>query len=300
MSTTSCLALRASLGLMVVITWSGARQLARLRAAEPQAAYSCNALTNATEGLSAASRHFRVRSYCGGPSAREVALECERVYAELARYWFGESSEPTWSCPCDVVIHNSSSSYARAVPGAAGTLAATTVRSTGGRIVLRRIDVLATEPALPTSLAHELTHLLFVNRRPDWVVPRWLDEGLALMADTPQKQLRHWLDCWTAHRQGTALRLSELFTCQQPKTYDQATAFYGQSLALVAYLVKEKGPPEKLVEFADRIQTVGYDVALRECYGIDGLEELNRSWQMFVENEAFLNYLDQSVAIVRR
>jgi hypothetical protein len=53
--------------------------------------------------------------------------------------------------------------------------------------------------------------------------------------------------------------------------------FYGQSVSLVKLLVDEKDP-RQFVEFIDRAGAKGYDTALRECYGLHDVRQLDRLW----------------------
>lgn len=229
----------------------------------------------------ASSTRFVVYSYCGGPNAKEVLGECEQLYEMLGRYWFGQAPDEPWPAPCYVVLHADRASYGNGASNDA-SVGRSSIRVVGGRIISRRIDLLVNEQGRPAALAHELSHILLADRWPNGPPPKWLDEGLALWADSPLKKTLHWRDCRAATMQGTAIGLKQLLTADNLTGNElPVVVFYGQSLALVTYLL-ENGPPEKVPAFAARARVVGYDCALRECYGIEGVADLERRWYRYV------------------
>ncbi len=74
-----------------------------------------------------------------------------------------------------------------------------------GVIANRRIDLLVDKQGALTSLPHELTHVVladcFAGRQP----PLWLDEGVAMLADTHDKQMLHERDYMDALSSKNAL-----------------------------------------------------------------------------------------------
>lgn len=231
------------------------------------------------------SPRFAVYSYCGGPDAKEVLEQCEHLYQQLGRYWFGHVPDDPWPAPCYVVLHADRASYGRVAQNDA-SVGRSSIRFAGGRIISRRIDLLVNQQGRPAALAHELSHILLADRWPSGPPPKWLDEGLALCADSPSKKTLHWRDCRAATMQGTAIGLKQLLTADTLTRNElPAVVFYGQSLALVTYLL-ENGPPEKVLAFAARARVVGYDCALRECYGIEGIADLERRWYRYVADSS--------------
>jgi hypothetical protein len=152
------------------------------------------------------------------------------------------------------------------------------VQSRDGRIVTRRIDLVADDQGELSSLAHELTHIVLADRFVGKRLPRWLDEGIALSADSDRKQSLHERDCRQALQQGTALRIFELLSLERFRSSHQVAPFYGQSYSLVRYLAAQDNPA-KVIAFAEAAMTQGYDRALNHYYGIASVEELERRWR---------------------
>lgn len=236
----------------------------------------CSAAERAT---CIASAEFVIRSYPGGPSATELLQKSEHLRQRLAKVWLGAAPSPTWNPRCEVVVHPTRASYLRSVgQGGAQTSGSSMIRAQGGRIVLRRIDLIADTRGELSALAHELTHVVIADRFRGRQPPRWLDEGIAMLSDSGRKQSLHERDCREAVQNGTALRLSELLSLDQFTSSRQVAPFYGQSFSLISYLA-EREDPAKVISFAETARLYGYDRALGEHYGISSVAELERSWR---------------------
>lgn len=134
------------------------------------------------------------------------------------------------------------------------------IRAEKGRILTRRIDLLVSEHSGLPALAHELTHVVLADRFGGRQPPRWVDEGIATMADPTEKRMLHYRDCHHALRSGTALRLIEVLDLEQFTSAQQVPAFYGQSLSLVHFL-SEQVQPQTVIDFAEAAMDHGYDFA---------------------------------------
>jgi hypothetical protein len=223
--------------------------------------------------------NFLVRSYRGGPAAQEVLQRCERLRGELRRRWLATEGDVTWDPRCEVVLHRTRSQYLEVVGKNAGqTSGASLIRFQAGRVALRRLDLLVDGDGQLPALAHELTHVVLADRFAGRQPPRWVDEGIATLADSAEKRLLHHRDCENALRGGTALRMIDVLTLDQFTSPEQVPAFYGQSLSLVSFLT-QRDRPSRVVEFAATAMNAGYDRALQEHYGIDGVAGLERRWR---------------------
>jgi hypothetical protein len=184
------------------------------------------------------------------------------------------------------VLHPTDDAYLGAV-GAQGrnTLASALVDRRSADVCLRRIDVRATRPDwVDKALAHELAHLVLADRFSGRELPRWIDEGVAVLADPPEKRARHLQTFHEALCRGAHFRLLELFALDDYPPADRWGTFYGQSASLVDYLVDQTGP-ERFVEFVELALAQGYEQALRQTQGL-GIAELERRWQQNVRRPA--------------
>lgn len=228
------------------------------------------------------SANFRVCCFGSKGCPDQVVAEIELMRTRLAEKWLGNQSA-AWSPKCDVVLHTSRNTYLQAVPGGEQTGGSSLVESEGGAIVTRRIDIRADRTGwLAGVVAHELTHVVLADVFPAGQVPRWADEGMAVLADTPEKQDLHFQDLRTARAHRKSLRLVQLFTMNDYPAPEHQACFYGQSASVVEYLL-ERGSPEQFIRFVRAGNEQGYESALRDVYRIQGLGDLERRWNQHVD-----------------
>lgn len=228
---------------------------------------------------------FMIQTYREGPEKAVVEAQCRTIRSDWNQRWIGGPSSVRWTTPCQVVIHRSQQSYLAAVGRWGGsTSGSSLVRREPDGSTTRRIDLLPTPNGECTSLAHELVHVMLADHFPAGT-PLWIDEGLALLCDTPQKQSMHWRDCAIAMQSGTMLPLQRLMELDRPTSPAQFAAVYGQSLTLTRFLAT-KEDPVKILEFVRHARKSGHLDAMQTIYGIRGWEELEREWRAYVNSHA--------------
>lgn len=227
--------------------------------------------------------NFRVLNYGARPSDRDVGAACETLRTQLAAEWLGAPAAE-WRPKCDLVLHPSDASYDREVgSGGRSTVASALVDRRQGQVSLRRIDVRATrENWQQAALAHELTHVVLAERFDPQVLPRWLDEGIAIQADSASKRSQHLRRAGHDIRQGSHFALAELLLLQGYPPARRWGTFYDQSAALVEFLVAEQGR-QRLLEFIDLAHEQGYDRAFQQVYAMETVE-LERRWHRALLN----------------
>lgn len=220
--------------------------------------------------------------WCSGDTAppSEIARHCESLYAKLRAKWLG-NPRPTSGFPkCRVVFHPNRDSYLAAVGQAAGQTAGSTVFQTErGSVVSRRIDLRGDRPDyLTAALPHELTHVVLRERFVAGTLPPWADEGMAILADSEEKQSRHHHDLRDGLTLKTAFSLDELLAMRLYPPACRWGVFYGQSASIVQFLVR-RGTPAQLVQFIEEANKSGYETALATTYDIHETAELEHLWR---------------------
>lgn len=232
-------------------------------------------------------QNFDVYSYNASWPAAEVAKLVEERRSVIFEHWKGKGTPGNWEPKCIVVLHLSRQSYSAAVGrGSERTLGSSLLNVKQGICRGRRIDLLTDGNNRVTALGHELTHVVISDIFQGQLLPRWLDEGFAILADAHEKQLRHAEDWKQAKAQGTAFSLAGLVGAESYPSPSQFPAFYGGSASLTAFLAR-RGDSTKLLRFAEAAKDNGYDSALREVYEIEGLVELDRIWRQSEEQAAY-------------
>jgi hypothetical protein len=148
---------------------------------------------------------------------------------------------------------------------------------TDNQVARRLIDFRGDDARGLAAVPHEMTHIVLADLLDGRQPPRWADEGMAILADTREKQLLHERDLTQAMTGRTAFRVVDLMNSPSYPHPSRIAAFYGQSASLTACLAK-RDDPAKFVEFLRRSLDEGYDKALRDIYHLDNVAQLERLW----------------------
>lgn len=245
----------------------------------------CNCSTVASQiDSNAETSRFVINSFVNGPMAVDVANHCESLCSHLRANVFDLSPNERWQPKCHVVLHKCREAYKRAV-GSNGsqTVGSSTITFIAGRVARRRIDLLAVNSKQGLSaLPHELVHILFADAFPKTAPPKWAEEGMALLFDSPDKKARHERDLDLAIRSNTTLSLDRILADVDYPSASHRAAFYAQSLSLVDYLTRINSPKD-FVRFASLSTQHGPDHALSVVYNMD-TQQLGRSWKIHATN----------------
>jgi hypothetical protein len=213
-------------------------------------------------------------------TAKLLVRTAESLRTKLQTKWLGDDSQKPWSPKCQIVLHPSLQSYvATCGRGSEHTVGSSLVKVNESRISSRQIDLVGDRTDfLSAALPHELTHVVLKDRFPLGGLSRWADEGIAIIADAEAKQGRHLRDLEEGIANHTVFDTASLVALDDYPGANRMGVFYGQSVSLVKFLVEEKDP-QQFVKFIQRAGANGYDVALRECYGLQDMGQLDRQWR---------------------
>jgi len=220
-----------------------------------------------------------VKSSAVGCDACTLAQCCESWRQHLCARWLGDETPSAWKPRCIVIVHARRESYRAAIGrGGEQSFGSSWIDFQSGQITARRIDLLVDSRGVISALGHELTHLVIADAFPGVQPPIWANEGVALLADSSEKQQLHLRDLDQSLRLQTAYHSAELLQTANYPRPDRLAVFYAQSAALTTFLV-DLGGAEKFVPFVKRSNEVGYDQALADTYGIHDVAELHRRWR---------------------
>src|SRR6202011_5991684 len=123
-------------------------------------------------------------------------------------------------------------------------------------------------------LPHEATHVVLAGQFGEQPIPRWADEGIAVLTEPREKIDRH-LRNLARCRQETGLfsarQLMQMADYPEPR---YITVFYAQSVSLVEFLATRQQGPETLTKFLRAAQKDGYEAALKQHYGYKSFDDL--------------------------
>ncbi|MBI3863075.1 MAG: hypothetical protein HY290_14380 [Planctomycetia bacterium] len=216
--------------------------------------------------------------------AKHLANACEALRVQLQKTWIGSAGKE-WSPRCEIVVHATVNDYVRALgPGSRQSAGCTTIDLQDGKVVKRRIDLRAdADDWMTTALPHELTHVVLADKFTEKQIPRWADEGMAILAEPLKRQGTRRTAMQQALTRIARYRAQELISTAEYPTGERRDAFYGQSASLVAFLI-ERDSPTRFLEFVQLGQEQGYEKALAETYGIKSLAQLDGQWHSQIAN----------------
>ena len=217
--------------------------------------------------------------------AEAVLRTAEQTRIVQIRKWFGEVGE-NWNPKCRIYLYASGEAYGEATgapvhPGGGHT----DIQAEDGRVLSRRLHIHGARNFLVKGVVpHEVTHAVLAGRLSRERVPRWADEGMAILAEAQPQIEVHFrqLPRWRADRALFGTRgLIEMRDYPEPRALG---VFYAQSVSLVDFLTRQKGA-KRFADFVRDGERDGYAASLRKHYDWS-FAELDRRWRL----HAFYNY----------
>jgi hypothetical protein len=230
--------------------------------------------------------NFRIHHDQNQDLAEKVAQVAEYTRSQMARKWFGKESD-SWSPKCDIYLHATGADYSKftGVPSNMPGHSRIDTDPTNGRVVGRAIHVHCDNPAMVEAvLPHEATHVVLAGQFGNQQLPRWVDEGIAVLSEPAEKLKQHKSNLNKTLQNRQLIPLRELMQLKDYPQREQVSAFYAQSVALVEYLAKLKGP-QVFTQFVRDGMREGYEPALQKHYGIQGFGRLQDRWTEGVLSE---------------
>lgn len=197
--------------------------------------------------------------------AQQIGQAAERYRREKAIDWIGREMPP-WPEPCPLKVTVT-------VGGAGG---ATSFAFDRGRVLGQQMHIEGSLERLVNSvLPHEVTHTVFAFyfRQP---VPRWADEGGAVLSEDDIERNRHDMLCrQILNSPGRAMPLRRLFALKDYPS--DVMALYAQGFAVANFLVGNSSRPAFLA-FVAQGMAQGWDAAVQAHYRYRSVEELEQAW----------------------
>jgi hypothetical protein len=227
-------------------------------------------LTEKQEGWQVSeSTHFRAY-HLDQNLAEQVLQVAEQTRAAVCRKWLNQ--DVSWSQPCQIYVHPTADSYHRqsGMPTTApGHSDYDADRNDASNIHYRRVFVRADHPHMLTAiLPHEITHVVLNGQVGRRLLPRWADEGMAVLSEPYSRIALHLDPLPQAYQSGRSLRLNDLLHVETyPADRSQVATFYGESVCLVEYLTTLHGARE-FIAFMRDANEKGEEAALQQHYGM--------------------------------
>jgi hypothetical protein len=221
---------------------------------------------------------FRVRFRGTREVAEAVAQAAEAQRKAIFERWSGPPAG-AWSPRCEISLHPTADEYARATGKPAQGTGHAVVRLSNAAASERKVELRADDPgAVANALPRELTHVVLADLFPHSPPPRWAEEGMAVLAGSPEEVDRYSRTLPRCARTGELLPVATLLEMKDFPAAERITGFYCASVTLVEYLVKLGGERNFTIFLRD-CQRYGTAQALKRCYKIDGPAALESAWK---------------------
>lgn len=230
------------------------------------------------------SRSFRVHHVGQLAVAERLSPLCEKSRQSLQERWLGDAAKEFWSPKCDLFLYPSGAEFQRLTRFPADTWGFADLEIGQGKVWLRRLHLRTDDPQrLDKTLVHELTHVVLADYFAEHQIPRWADEGIAVLSEPADRQneLRDWLT--QEATQNRLFSLKELASQKQiPRDKRLGDLFYAQSSALIEFLLtKQKLTGSQVLRFVAESEARGLDATLRRWFPevtLSGWESDWRRW----------------------
>lgn len=217
--------------------------------------------------------------------AERVAEVVESARSSQVKRWMSTEARGAWSPRCEVYVYPNAKTFSRMTGQNEESPGFSTMGMNGGRIVTRRINVRADHANLVVAvLPHEVTHVVLADLFPTQQIPRWADEGMAVLAEPHSEQQLRAGDLEKPLNSGQLFKLNDLMVMDYPDGKYWGL-YYAQSVSLTRFLV-EQGSPAQFIQFVQGSQKNGPEAELKRVYQINGFEDLQTRWLAYARSRS--------------
>jgi hypothetical protein len=231
--------------------------------------------------------------------AAQAGEAAENTRTKEAKRWGRTLAMRPWNPRCDLYLYPTGQALASETGQPETSPGFSTIQSNGQRVVARRTNLRADHPqVLSAILPHEVTHVVLADLFATDQIPRWADEGMAVLAEPSAEQQLRLTELREPVESGRIFPLKKLMGDDSPSAKDWSL-YYAQSVSLTRFLVAQ-GTPDGFIQFVKDSTTRGIEPALKSAYNISSFAELEARWlehvkerQLGAPNEARRDPEDQ-------
>ncbi|MFO0852707.1 MAG: sigma-70 family RNA polymerase sigma factor [Gemmataceae bacterium] len=224
-----------------------------------------------------------------------VAEAAEKHRKRLAEEWLGREL-PAWPKPCPVTVE-----IAADKSGGASTF-----KFDADKLQTLEMKLFGPLPQLVGStVPHEVMHCVLATHF-GRALPRWADEGLAVLAESAEEQHAHDVRCRELLNQGRCIQLANLFKMTEyPR--DMAVLF-AQGYSVCQFLLtrdsklidqfadatksgigvrvdRDLARRQLLIMFVAAGANEGWDETAKRAYGFESVDKLEAAWLQFLHQK---------------
>jgi hypothetical protein len=199
--------------------------------------------------------------------ARQFGQMAEVYRKQKALEWLG-GEIPPWTAPCPLTVKPT-------LGGSGGGATSFNYQNGSYQIISMEISG-PVERMLNSVLPHEVTHTIFAHHF-RFPVPRWADEGGAVLSEDDLERGRHDQLCRSFLNSQQKVSLRRLFTLREYNEVDNVMKIYAQGYSVTSYLV-DLSDRATFLSFVNTGVSAGWDRAVQQYYRLQSVEELEEQW----------------------
>jgi hypothetical protein len=227
---------------------------------------------------------FRIMHHDPELAARAAEVAEATRDAQIRR-WTGAAPKGDWAPKCELYLYPTARAFSQMTGQPEESPGFSTMGMNAGRIIARRVNLRVDHPNLLRAiLPHETTHVVLADLFPRQQIPRWADEGMAVLSEPPAEQQLRAVDLTRPLASGQLFPLRQLTAMDYPEGRYWGL-YYAQSVSLTRFLV-EQGDPSQFVQFVQGSQQNGLEAELRRVYHIDGFTDLENRWLVYAKGRS--------------
>ncbi|NQV24168.1 MAG: hypothetical protein HQ518_07345 [Rhodopirellula sp.] len=209
--------------------------------------------------------------------AEAVGSQAEQSRTAIAKIWQDADLKP-WGRPCTIDVRT----------GQGRPAGATTIRYLPQSASALRIEVSGPlDEVIESVLPHEVTHAVLASifGRP---LPRWIDEGLAILSEGQNAQQRQRLLLRDMLKRKPPRLRTLIASAEYPESPDHSRALYLVGFSLTEFLIGQHGRASvvKCLSSAVAADEEGWETAVRNHFKYDSLETLEQAWKVWLDETA--------------
>ncbi len=217
--------------------------------------------------------------------AEKAAGIAEAARESQIKRWTAAMPRAAWVPKCEVYLYPDARTFSQMTGQPEDSPGFSTMGMNGGKIIARRVNLRVDHPNMLTAiLPHEITHVMLADLFPHQQIPRWADEGMAVLSEPASEQHLRATDLDQPLSTGQLFKLDDLMKMDYPDSKFWGL-YYAQSVSLTRYLVEQAGPTQ-FIQFVQRAQINGIETELRRVYKIEGYADLQKRWMAYARTQS--------------
>jgi tetratricopeptide (TPR) repeat protein len=215
--------------------------------------------------------------------AEEIGPLAEEARRYASQLWFKGESTPDWQPKCHLYLYPTGQEYGTTTGVGPESPGHSSVVNSQGNIQSRQVHLRVDDPTMKFAvLPHEIAHVVLAGRFGVHTLPRWADEGMAVLTEPVDKQDAHLANLSRTQSLGRGYTCGQVMTMGQYPAGERMRDFYAHSVGICRYLVERHGHDRLIAFLRQSLDTGNYEQSLQQVYGMRSFGDLEGEFRQYV------------------